>query len=426
MSAWPRSLPPFLWGVATSSHQVEGQTHNDWTRWEAAGRVREGQRSGRGCDHWSRYQEDYQRFAALGINAYRFSVEWSRIEPEPGQWDREALATYRRMVQAMRSHGWVPCLTLHHFTLPLWLADRGGLFAPDAVERFTRYAATVVEHLGDLVDLYVTINEPMVWAVMGYAHGSWPPGRRSVWLAWRAANRLGHLHRHLYRTIKAARPTALVGWAHHYAVFFPYRETSWADRRDAAAVDWLFNRRFVAQIAPDFDFIGVNYYFRQWMHWRQGFRPITAKPGALTTDMGWEIYPAGLRHALRVLGRWQKPLVVKENGIAARDDRLRQRFLVDHLRELAAAQAEGLEVRGYFYWSALDNFEWAEGFHPRFGLFAVDYATQARTPRPSARLYRWLIEQNRDRFPIAVPDHVPDAEELPPLKAAVSPTNHPA
>lgn len=420
--SWPAHLPTFLWGVSTSSHQVEGSTDNDWTRWEALGRVKHGERSGPACDHWHRYPDDYRWFAALGINAYRFSLEWSRIEPEPGRIDAEALTTYRKMVQQMRAWGWTPVLTLFHFTLPAWLADRGGIFARDLERRFLHYVERVLEALGDLVDLFLTINEPMVYAVMAYAHGTWPPGGRSMWRAYQAGNRLARLHRRLYRAIKAVKPSALVGFAHHYAVFHPYHLQSLADRQDAWLVDRLFNHRFVELVAPDFDFLGVNYYFRQWMHWRRGLNPIAAKPGAQTSAMGWEIYPEGLRAALGALARYGKPLIVTENGIATEDDRMRQAFLVDHVRALGQAQGDGVDVRGYFYWSALDNFEWAEGFGPRFGLLAVDYATLARTPRDSARLYRWLIDRNRGRGRVTVPDPVPDPACLPPLYPADPPS----
>lgn len=402
MRKWPAHLPAFLWGVSTSSHQVEGGNDNDWTRWEQAGRVAGGERSGKASHHWQRFDEDYELFDRLHINAYRFSLEWSRIEPDPGRFDDDALNRYRTMIQRMVDRGWTPVMTLQHFTLPRWQADAGGIFAPGLIADFRRYLDRVLDAVGDLVDLYITVNEPMVWAVMSHVTGDWPPGNTSIRLGLAAGDRLARLHRTLYRHLKRQKPEALVGVAHHFIAFQPLTSRV-RDRIDTRVADWLFHWRFLRKVRGHQDFIGVNYYSRQWIHCAGGLRPLMAREGVPTTDMGWEIYPVGLEEWLVRLKRFDRPLIVTENGIATGDDAVRERFIRDHLDAIARAQRRGAPVRGYFYWSGLDNFEWAEGFRPRFGLIEVDYATGERTPRPSARAFGQWIAQNRGSYPIIEP-----------------------
>lgn len=400
MTKWPREWPPFLFGAATSSHQIEGHQSNDWTDWETSGHGREP--SGRATDHWHLWQDDLALFKSLGINSYRFSLEWSRIEPEPGQFDQAAIDHYRAMISWMRELGLTPLLTLHHFTFPRWVARKGAFLHPDAHEWFGRYVHHVVRQLGDLVDLYVTINEPLVLVVMGYLIGLWPPGGHGFGRALRLIRRLLDAHRIAYRAVKSARPGAWVGLAHHLIAFHPWSRLPW-DRATSRLLSYLMNDRFLNMVGPDQDFIGVNYYTRQYGHLTGGLHPIQSRPGLPVTDMGWEIYPSGLLEVLRQVGRFERPILITENGIATEHDPERSTFIRDHLTAVATAQQEGLDIRGYFYWSALDNFEWAEGYRPRFGLIDVDYDTLKRSLRPSAAVYRAIIEANRGRYPITVP-----------------------
>ncbi len=403
MTTWLSSLPNFLWGASTSSHQIEGFTDNDWTRWEKSGHVADHTRSGRATDHFRNPDPDLQLFHQMGWNAYRLSLEWSRIEPEPGHFSATAMAQYRHILLTLRALGITPVVTLHHFTLPTWFADRGGFFCPAADTHFLTYVAYVVEKFRDLASLWITINEPMVYAVMGYGQGVWPPGQTSLIKTRRLARRLVALHRESYRRIKELAPHAMVGLAHHLAIFEPYTQ-SWTDKTLARFVDTSFNWRFVEEIDAYQDFFGLNYYTRQWLKTSHGLQPVTTKPGVPVTDMGWEIYPDGLYHLLMRASRYQKPILITENGIATEDDTQRQRFLLEHLDRVAAAQRDGAEIRGYLHWSALDNFEWAEGYRPRFGLIAVDYESLRRTPRDSALLYRAVIRANQNRSgPINVP-----------------------
>jgi beta-glucosidase len=376
--------PAFWWGVATSAHQVDGGTHqNDWARWARAGRVPE---AGRACDHWNRFAEDLDRFAALGLNAYRFSLEWSRLEPRPGVDDPEAWDHYRAVVEGCRRRGIEPLVTLSHFTLPAWLADAGGWLAPDAVGRFVRFTGEAARRLGP-VRLWCTVNEPSVLAVMGYLRGVWPPGERSLRRTWQVLARLVRAHRAAYRTIKATRPDAWVGLAHHVIRFRP-RTPGLGDRFAAALADALFNRWTIARCGPEQDYIGVNYYTCHWADWHRPFDPLPAVDDTRPrTQMGWVVDPEGFYDVLKAVGRHGRPVLVTENGIATDRDEERQAFLVAHLEALARARAEGVDIRGYFYWSAFDNYEWAEGYVPHFGLYAVDPVTLERRERPSARLF---------------------------------------
>lgn len=410
--------PGFLWGAAAAAHQVEGgNTKNDWWRWEQApGHVAAGDCSGLACDHFRRYRDDFSLLAELGHTAHRLSVEWSRIEPRPGEFDPEAIAHYRDVLQALREHGLEPFVTLHHFTNPLWLADAGGWLRAEAVAAFERFVARVAAEYRDLVRYWITINEPTVYAFHSYHLGVWPPGRRSAAAALRVLRHLARAHLAAYRALKAANPDALVGVAHHLAVIDPARPASPADRAVAALWRRLLWELYPTAFArgapwparqatpPAEDFFGLNYYTRA----RVRFDP---RPGHLfgrevvlpapRNTLGWELYPEGLERILlaqsarfRRQGRPGLPIVITENGVADVDDQLRPAFLVRHLAALHRALQRGAPVAGYLHWSSMDNFEWAHGFAPRFGLIAVDYATQERRPKPSAHLYAEIIRRN--------------------------------
>ncbi|MBE3555569.1 MAG: glycoside hydrolase family 1 protein [Firmicutes bacterium] len=388
----------FLWGAGTSAHQVEGNNiNNDWWAWEQEGRV--SQRSGLACDHYHRYADDLRLAASLGLNAYRFSVEWSRIEPRPGVYAQAELDHYRNVVATCRSNGLEPLVTLHHFTLPQWLARQGGWLADGVADRFAAYVAQVVAALE--VTYWATINEPEVLLVRGYLEGSWPPGDRSLIHAFAAFRAMVEAHQKAVQAIRQIRPQARLGVIQNWIHFEPLRSRHLGDRLICAVHRAAFDHAFLNQTAASCDWIGINYYSRNWsrcsvVHPRQCFMPLPARDGERTTMMGWSVYPPGIRAALHeVAMRYGKPLYVTENGIATTDDRWRIAYIEAHLAQLAQAIHEGVDIRGYFHWSLLDNFEWAEGFRPRFGLVAVDYATQRRTPRPSAYYLGRMATANR-------------------------------
>jgi beta-glucosidase len=388
----------FLWGAATSAHQTEGLNRNtDWWRSEQAGHVPH--RSAVACDAWHRWREDLEILRALGLNTYRMSVEWARIEPTPGKVDRGALDHYRTIIEAVRAAGVEPIVTLHHFSNPLWLSDGGAWVRRSVVDRFAAYADLVAGHLGDLVTWWVTINEPTVFGLFGYVSGAWPPHRRNDFAGY-----LRHVrhtlagHAAARRAIKTRNPEAMVSMALHLNPIDPVRYGDPTDHLAVGLYDWLWQGRVLRAAAPTLDWVGVNYYFRILVRWDvlpwRFFDPPEMGPHE-KTEYGWEMYPKGLYRVLRRVGKMKKPVIVTENGIADADDDQRARYLVAHLRQAHKALQEGIDLRGYVHWSLIDNFEWAEGFTKRFGLAAVDPVSLDRTLRPSAAVYRSIATNNR-------------------------------
>ena len=413
--------PSFLWGVATSAYQIEGAADNDWTEWERGQRLRDRRtRCGEGAGHRRRWRADFGLLSSLGANAYRYSVERSAIEPKPGCFSEAELALERERADALLRLSIAPCVTLHHYTHPRWFWSDGGWENPESVPGFRRYAEAVADALGPRVRLWVTLNEPIVFLLGGYLGGKIPPGRSSFAAAARALEHMLRAHAEAASAIRSKCPGSRVGIAHNMLEFAPDRSDSALDRRLARQGERLYNLALLEAIATgrldwsfpgqgrvrahldDFpashDFVGVNYYSRVHIRFR-------GLPGAVgeyfyrdpaargLTDMGWEVHPHGFDVVLRQAGQTGLPILVTENGIATRDDRRRQDFLREHALVLAHRRLAGTPIDGYFYWSLLDNFEWLEGFGPRFGLFEVDYATFARRRRPSADVFARLGRQ---------------------------------
>jgi beta-glucosidase len=408
---------PFLWGVATSAYQLEGGPASDWARWEEAGRLNaRHERCGSATGHERQWESDFALLPSIGANAYRLSVEWSRIEPRRGAIDGAALGDLRRRLENLRALGVEPMLTLFHYTHPAWFWDLGW-DSPEGRKAFGGFVARVADAAGDLVSWYSVLNEPLVFLLGGFLDGCIPPGRRSFAEGARALEGMLHAHVETAAVLKGANPRARFGMAHNMLDFAPERPGAWTDRRLAAAADRFYNRalieamatgevdlrlpligreRFSVEGLPEsLDFVGVNYYSR--IHLRFPGRARVAgdfsyrdRHGRGLTDLGWEIHPAGLAAVLAAAGSIGLPVVITENGIATRNDAVRADFLREHALVLRHARSAGLDLRGYFHWSLLDNFEWLEGFAPRFGLFEVDYATFARRRRPSADVFAEL------------------------------------
>ncbi|HEY3315648.1 MAG TPA: family 1 glycosylhydrolase [Bacillota bacterium] len=425
--------PGFYWGTATSSHQIEGHnTNNDWWDWEQQpGNIKNGDRSGAADDAWNRYVADFDQLKELNQNAYRFSVEWSRVEPTEGQFDRAALDRYLDMIRQLRKRGIEPFLTLHHFTNPKWIAARGSWENEQTPAAFEGYVKAVVEHLGtEAPRHWITLNEPMVLITMGYVLGVWLPKRRDFGQAGRVFLNLLEAHKRAYKVIKAAHPEARVGLAHSMSPFQAYpgidpetgaERGSWLNRTAARLVSATFNWPFLEALRtgreyilafgvnrrdPELvgtqDFIGLNYYTRGIIRFNP-LRPIVTlapqppAPGVETTTMRNEVYPQGIHQCLTELWKRFKPMpiFITENGVAVVEDEQRSRYILSHLAQARRAMDAGVDVRGFFYWSSTDNFEWSEGYTQRFGLIHVDFATQARTVRPSGRLYGQIAKENK-------------------------------
>ncbi len=372
----------FVWGTATAAHQVEGGNwNNDWWQWEHTPGSPCREPSGDACDQYHRYAGDLDVLAGLGFNAYRFSLEWSRIEPEDGELSRAALEHYRRVCDACHARGLATIVTFHHFTTPRWLTARGGWTNPATADHFARFCARAAGHLGDAIDRACTINEPNIVAELGHHWGVFPPGARDPALRLRANEVFIDAHRKGVAAIRVARPGVPVGLTlamQDYQAVDGGEAVRDRERRDMEDV-------FLAATRGD-DFVGVQTYTRV-RYGPDGMR--APDPSARLTQMGYEFWPEALEACIRRAAAMTPgtPLLVTENGIGTDNDAERIEYVGHALRGVAACLADGIRVQGYVYWSLLDNFEWAYGYGPKFGLVAVDRETQARHPKPSAS---WL------------------------------------
>ncbi|MGB5063047.1 MAG: GH1 family beta-glucosidase [Candidatus Competibacter sp.] len=428
--------PGFLWGAATSAYQIEGSPLADgagssiWHEFaHTPGRTRDGDTGDLACDHYRRYRDDVVLMGGLGLNAYRFSVSWSRVLPEGrGRINPQGLDFYQRLVDALLEQGIQPMLTLYHWDLPAALDRRGGWLNPDSAGWFADYAQVLFRALDDRVRLWVTLNEPWVVVDGGYLHGVLAPGLRNPFAAPHAAHNLLRAHAAATQAYRAAGRHQ-IGLVVNLEPKYPAAETA-EDLAATMRADAYWNRQYLDPVFlgtyppelaeifgaawPGFaaadldalrqppDFLGINYYSRQVVRHDPRDWPLAAgrvrQARQTHTGLDWEVYPQGLTDILQwVAGRYGPlPLYITENGAAfydppqadgTVDDPLRRRYLRDHLRAALAALETGVDLRGYFAWSLLDNFEWAHGYSQRFGLVHVDYATQRRTVKASGKFY---------------------------------------
>lgn len=390
----------FLWGSSTSAHQVEGGNTNQWSEWENKNAKRlaseakqkngklkswavirsdaenpENYISGKACDHYNRFEEDFDIAKSLGHTAHRLSIEWSRIEPREGEFDEKEIEHYRKVIRALRARNIEPFVTLWHWTHPLWVDKQGGWENKKTVSDFARYAKRITGSLPD-VTYWITLNEPLIYAGISYMAGTWPPQKKSALAYIKTIRNLIAAHTHTYRAIHT--PQNYVGIAKHSIAFGGI---------GANIARWWFNRYFLKKISDCQDFIGLNYYQHKNILFEE-------KGKKQFSDIGWEIYPQGIFHTLQELKRYKKPIYITENGVADARDTLRAEFIKEHLLWIHKAIAEGVDVRGYLHWSLMDNFEWSEGFWPRFGLVEIDRKTLARNIRQSAYAYAEIIKHN--------------------------------
>ena len=388
----------FLWGAGTSSHQVEGGNVNDWSKWEkgnAEGLAKKSETywqpwqkekfpemlqsrnyiSGRACDHYHRFKEDFDIAKELNHNAHRFSIEWSRIEPKEGFIDEKEIEHYRQVLIALKERNIEPFVTLYHWTLPNWLAEKGGWLNPKTPYYFDRYVKIISENLFDYVNFWITLNEPSLYASNSYLKGNWPPEKKSIFKYFRVVNNLVKAHKLAYRALHLIDLECKVGIAKNNIYF-----------ENIPFIDCFWNKYFLNKIKNEQDFIGLNHYFHQTLF---------GNKNESVSDMGWEIYPEGIYRVLKELKKYNKPIYITENGLADKDDQKREKFIKDYLIWIYKAIEEGVDVRGYLHWSLLDNFEWDKGFWPRFGLVEVDFKTFERKIRPSAYKYAKICKDNK-------------------------------
>ncbi len=407
---------PRLWGTAVSHYQVEGDDPCDWSAWEEQGRTRGGPCGG-AVDSWNRYEDDAALAASVGCNAFRFSVSWSRVEPEPGRWNDAALERYARLVGRLLQLGLEPIVTLFHYTHPTWFHERSPWSSPASVERFRLFARRVAETLGRGVRIWIPLNEPLVFVLAGYIDAQVPPGVGDAKAAGSALDHLLAAHVAAANEIRAVNPNAAIGVAHNMMSFVADRRWHPLDALLSRAAHRFYNVSIVEafstgrwnvllppfarfsgrrdDLARSLDFFGVNFYSRLHIRSPGKLRAVgdyryIDRTGRGLTDNGWEVVPEALEELLGVASRCGLPIVICENGLADAADALRARYIEDHLATIARASSRGIEVCGYLHWSLLDNFEWLDGFEPKFGLFEVDRATMERRPRPSAAAFARL------------------------------------
>jgi len=432
----PQFPKNFIWGVATSSFQIEGAHDADgkgpsvWDSFcEINGKIADGSNGHVACEHYLRWQEDVDLIAGLGVNAYRFSISWPRVQPDgQGDWNEAGFAFYDRLINALKAKGIEVHLTLNHWDLPQALQDQGGWAKRDVCEHFTRYATEVARRFGSRLDSICTHNEPWVIAILGYEQGIFAPGIKSRAQAMAAVHHLLLSHGMALQAMRGLGLKTAMGIVLNLSPIYPASD----DPKDIAKAkldDGLILRHYMdalmlgtypadviahlgtdappvvsgdmATIAQPLDFVGVNYYTRNFSS--SGNPWDVASTGNLVTDMGWEVYPQGLTELLCRLHQDYQPrlLLVTENGAAFKDqlvdgvvnDTARLDYVRDHIAATHAALQQGVPVGAYFAWSLMDNFEWASGYAKRFGLVHVDFETQKRTLKNSALWYQKFLSE---------------------------------
>lgn len=402
----------FLWGVATSAFQLEGSPYADWASWDAVLSERPSI-----TNHYMLYKEDLLLLKELGVNAYRFSLEWSRIQPKENVWDDKAVEHYQEIIDILVGNNIEPVLTIHHFTHPLWFIKKYPWHDEVSIEKFLSYVEKIVTTLKG-VRYWITFNEPYVLLLGGYLEGCMPPGIRDIKPAIKALRNILICHGKAYDIIHSKIPDSMVSVAHNMAALAPWNRWSPADRFLSRIAKYFYNHSLIdafltgnltvqfplkkplaieVPIKNKLDFFGVNYYTRVHMRFNP-FRKFGIElrhrdiDGYGLTDMGWEIHPHGLAKVLLYASRLKIPLIITENGIATHDCQKRIRFMRRHVDAVEKCINDGIDIRGYFYWSLIDNYEWLQGMDARFGLYSVDFDTLKRRPTNAAAYYSYLIK----------------------------------
>ncbi len=372
----------FLWGTATSAHQVEGNnTNSDWWKWETESVGKKKfpmELSGEACDSYNRFEEDFDLCKTANNNAIRISIEWARLEPVGGFFDNKAFDHYRKVLQAAKNKGLTTFVTLHHFTNPLWFSKKGGWANFASPTYFSRYAEKCAQKLGDLIDVFTTINEPQVYALEAYFLGVWPPNRKNPFLALTVQLNFMRAHVQAYKKIKGtvSKPVGIVKNIAWYKIV---DGMNFFDRAASKVIYFMNSDFFLKPISGYLDYIGLNFYFSRII---KNFRLTESKEPF--TDMGWSTDPEGLYKNLIHLKKYNLPIYITENGVADSHDNIRTKYLKEMLKATGDALKDGVDVKGYFHWSLLDNFEWHWGYTQKFGLVEIDHKNNLkRIPRQS-------------------------------------------
>ncbi len=393
----------FVWGASTASHQVEGNNNNNWSLWEQSdyrlkdlenrGLIQkygiENYISGTSCNHYNLYKNDFKLAKLLNHNATRISIEWSRIEPEEGVFDDKEIKHYKDVIKSIRENGMEPFITIWHWTIPVWLDKKGGWKSSRISKCFERYTSKLAQTLGPDIKFWITLNEPEIFSGNSYLEGIWPPQEKNLISYLLVLNNLIHAHRLAYKVIKKSFPKSKVGLAKNNIYFEAYKN-KFKNKVIKTFIDWWWNKFILDNTANYLDFIGLNHYFHNKINdW------LGKNDNIVTSDMGWELYPEGIYHALCDLKGYNKPVYITENGLADSRDEKRTWYIHKILVNVHKAIKSGVNVKGYLHWSLMDNFEWDSGYWPQFGLIEVDQKTKIRTIRKSAKYYAEICKTNR-------------------------------
>ncbi len=407
----------FFWGASTASHQVEGGTVNQWSVWELAhaselskgaeqllGHLpvwksikKQAERpdnyvSGKGVDHYNRYKLDFDIAKRLNMNAFRFGIEWARLEPEKGIWDEQALEHYRQYITELKKRGIEPFMNIWHWTVPIWFEELGGFAKRSNLKHFYNFVEKLAEEYGSELRYAITLNEPNVYTSFSYINRAWPPQQhnylKAIWVYWNLAT----AHKKSYKILKRLNPHLQIGVAAQLANIQAKRPHNIVDETVTKIMRYLWNWWFLRRIRNYQDFVGFNYYFTDYY---KNFH--RENPKVPQNDLGWYMEPEGLYPLLvRTWAHYHKPIFITENGVADGEDQYRQWWLEESIIAMERAISEGVDVAGYFHWSLLDNFEWAYGWWPKFGLVAVDRRNDMkRQVRPSAYWYGEFIKRQQ-------------------------------
>lgn len=395
----------FLWGVATSAYQVEGGNSNsDWWQWEKQGKA--DNESGMACDYWNRYESDHELLTELNCKAFRLGIEWARVEPKEGVFDQEAINHYREILTDLKKRNIKTQVTLWWWTSPIWFQEKHGFHKKESLELFSCYVEKIVKELGDLIDIFMTFNEPMVPLGQGFLAGAFPPGFMNPIKFLRALNNVSAAHRKSYDIIHQIKPTAKVGITYLY---------NWYESEGFGILLNTINR--IAQwyrinllgnkIKGYQDFVGIHYYRLgkikfDWKNIKMDSRNQIYFGFTIEEDknnvMKWISYPEGICKVLKEASeKFKLPIYISENGVPTReglDDQERIMYIREHLKFVHKAIEEGVDVRGYNFWSLMDNLEWLYGYEPKFGLIEIDYKTLERKPRKSFYEYAKICKEN--------------------------------
>lgn len=414
----------FFWGASTASHQVEGGNHNQWTAWEKAhahelaqtahrrimtkgikmNQLRDWETikfsaedpqnyiSGKGIEHEKRYKDDFAIIKDLNLNAFRFGIEWSKIEPKEGQWDQSVIDHYKDYINELRSKHIEPFINIWHWTVPVWFAELGAFEKRKNLKYFYRFIDKVADELLDDIQYVITINEPNVYSSFSYSLGEWPPQEKSFIKFSKVYLNLARAHNKSYKILKEKKPTLQIGIAQQLGNIQAKRPHNILDELVTKAMRYFWNWWFLRRIRKHQDFVGINYYFTDYYRYNNAMKP--DNPRVPVNDLGWYMEPEGIYPLLlRTWSHYKKPIFITENGVADGQDQYRQWWIEETIVAMERAISEGVDLRGYFHWSLLDNFEWSYGWWPKFGLVAVDRENgMKRTIRPSAKWFADLIK----------------------------------